>query len=414
MKKLVSLLLAAILCLSAVGSAFAAVDIDILCWMSEQEPGITAAIDAFNESQDEIYVNVSYLTRSAMEERLQISFPSGEAPDIISMNVPMDIDYSTKGYLLDVSDLYENGSIVASNYPQHTLDSHTVNGKINGVVRDYDCVALFYNKALFDAAGVAYPTDAMSWDEFMDLAAKMTDKEAGIHGYAVMSATNVCVYDYMLSAGAYPYDENGYSTLNSEACKAALQKLADAIHVAGVSPTMDEQVELSAQNRFINGQLAMFSAGSWSLVTLAEALGDDLGVVIMPAMGEKPISISNSLTWGISYCTKHPEEAKKVLTYLASFESQAYTAQSVIPAFTGTDAMWVDMYKDYGSEVFLKTIEAGYGHGIPYAKVSVNEVNTMVNNAIAEVLKTGDVSILDAHVAEINKVIDEANAALAK
>lgn len=410
MKKwLVSLLVLALMVSTVCPAAFAAPEeIEILCWMSEQETGITAQIDAFNESQNEIEAVVSYMTGNAFSDSLSISLPAGSAPDIISMNVPYDIDFSGKGYIMDISDMFEDGTIDLSKYPQSAITAHTINGVLHGVPRDYDSIAMFYNKALFDAKGLPYPTDGMPWDEFVQLAVQLTDTNAGIYGTDVAFATNTSVLNYIFSAGGSTFDETGHCAINSDIAKGVLQKLSDVINVYGASPTIDQQTELSGANRFMNGTEAMHSDGSWNYEIFYEALGDNLGVCILPSMGETPCSMSNSLIWAITTSTKNPEAARKVLAYLASYEAQAMTAVSVIPAYEGTDEMWVANYEGTGAQIFIDNIRLGYARPLQYSKVSANEINTMIKSAFSEVLTTGDVSLLDAHVEKINAIIDGA------
>ena len=91
MKKVLCLVLTAMLLLAA-SAASAATQLEMLCWMSEQQEGIDAMVDAFNASQKDIEVTVSYMSKSAYFEKLNIGLPAGSAPDIIALNVPSDID----------------------------------------------------------------------------------------------------------------------------------------------------------------------------------------------------------------------------------------------------------------------------------------------------------------------------------
>ena len=325
MKKVLCLVLTAMLLLAA-SAASAATQLEMLCWMSEQQEGIDAMVDAFNASQKDIEVTVSYMSKSAYFEKLNIGLPAGSAPDIIALNVPSDIDYSKRGFLLDISDLFESGAIDLSRYPEHTIAAHTIDGVLHGVPRDYDSLAVYYNKAIFDAAGEPYPTGDWTWDEFVEVAKRITRADEGIYGTCIASYPNSVVYDMVYSNGGMAFDENGQCVLNSDEAKDALKKLSDVILVEHASPTIEEQAEMSSGNRFLNGMAGMLFNGSWSMASYAEALGDDLGVCALPAMGEKPASISHSLIWAIPACSQNIEAAKTAFTYLASYESQAMTA----------------------------------------------------------------------------------------
>ena len=406
MKKVLCLVLTAMLLLAA-SAASAATQLEMLCWMSEQQEGIDAMVDAFNASQKDIELTVSYMSKSAYFEKLNIGLPAGSAPDIIALNVPSDIDYSKRGFLLDISDLFESGAIDLSRYPKHTIDAHTIDGVLHGVPRDYDSIAVYYNKAIFDAAGEPYPTGDWTWEEFVEVAKRITRADEGIYGTCVASYPNSVVYDMVYSNGGMAFDENGQCVLNSDEAKDALKKLSDVILVEHASPTIEEQAEMSSGNRFLNGMVGMLFNGSWSMASYAEALGDDLGVCALPAMGEKPASISHSLIWAIPACSQNIEAAKTALTYLASYESQAMTAETVIPAYEGTDALWVENYAQYGAKVFTDMVSEGYAVSLPYSMKASEETYSMIKSGFADVLATGDVGLLDALTEAVNAKIAE-------
>ena len=228
MKKVLCLVLTAMLLLAA-SAASAATQLEMLCWMSEQQEGIDAMVDAFNASQKDIEVTVSYMSKSAYFEKLNIGLPAGSAPDIIALNVPSDIDYSKRGFLLDISDLFESGAIDLSRYPEHTIAAHTIDGVLHGVPRDYDSIAVYYNKAIFDAAGEPYPTGDWTWDEFVEVAKRITRADEGIYGTCIASYPNSVVYDMVYSNGGMAFDENGQCVLNNDEAKDALKKISDVI-----------------------------------------------------------------------------------------------------------------------------------------------------------------------------------------
>jgi multiple sugar transport system substrate-binding protein len=98
---------------------------------------------------------------------MSVSIPAGTAPDVFSVNALHMVDYIHNGYLLDISDLFENGTVDLANYAPQTYSTSTVNGETWGIPRDFDTIAVFYNKAIFDQANVAYPADDWTWDDFV-------------------------------------------------------------------------------------------------------------------------------------------------------------------------------------------------------------------------------------------------------
>ena len=133
-------------------------------------------------------------------------------------------DYAKNGYLLDISDMFEDGRVDLTKFPQHVIDIHTVNGTLWGIPKDFDSIAVFYNKDMFDAAGVDYPSDDWTWDEFIEIAKALTDAENGIYGVAVAAGGQAWGYDYIYGNGGEVFDENGACVVNSPEAVEAIQR----------------------------------------------------------------------------------------------------------------------------------------------------------------------------------------------
>lgn len=403
MKKLLVLVLVLLLALGS--TAYAAVELEMNYWMSEQDEGILPAIEAFNASQDEIVVNASSIPWSQYWDKLVVGLPAGSAPDVFSINALNVVDYARNGYLLDITDLFESGAVDVTKYPAHTVATHTVDGVLRGIPRDFDAIAVYYNKTLFDEAGVEYPKDGWTWDEFIETAKKLTNPDAGVHGCSIAANGQAFGYDYIYGNGGILFDENGMCVVNTPENVEAFQKLHDAIHVEKISATVEEQVEIAKNVRFLSGTDAMAFDGGWNMATYQEAYGDMLGVVSLPIMKEAT-TISHSLSWVGAATTKHPEEVKKFLTYLAGYEAQAQAAQAVIPAYEGTPELWAAKFADYNTDAFLGPIASGAAHPLPAANKNIQQIFARFNDYMTEMLSTGDIEAnLAAMEAEFNELL---------
>ena len=401
MKKLLVL----VLLLTLGSTAYAAVELEMNYWMSEQDEGILPAIEAFNASQDEIVVNASSIPWSQYWDKLVVGLPAGSAPDVFTINALNVVDYARNGYLLDITDLFESGAVDVTKYPAHTVATHTLDGVLRGIPRDFDAIAVYYNKTLFDEAGVEYPKDGWTWDEFIETAKKLTNPDAGIHGCSIAANGQAFGYDYIYGNDGMLFDENGMCVVNTPENVEAFQKLHDAIHVEKISATVEEQVEIAKNVRFLSGTDAMVFDGSWNMATYQEAYGDMLGVVSLPIMKEAT-TISHSLSWVDAATTKHSEEVKKFLTYLAGYEAQAQAAQAVIPAYEGTPELWAAKFADYNTDAFLGPIASGAAHPLPAANKNVQQIFARFNDYMTEMLSTGDIEAnLAAMEAEFNELL---------
>lgn len=404
MKKVLVITLALLMVFGS--TAFAAVELEMNYWMSEQEEGIQAAVDAFNASQDEIVVNASTVPWAQYWDKLVTGLPAGSAPDIFAINALNVRDYAMNGYLLDISDLFESGKVDVTKFPQHTIDTHTVNGVLWGIPRDYDAIAVFYNKDMFDAAGIPYPSDDWTWDEFVEIAKKLTDAENGVYGTALNPAGQQIGYDYIFSNGGQVFDpETGMCVVNSPENVEALQKIADAILVDGISPSVEDLVEIDADTRFQSGMIAMTFNGSWNVGTYVDVWGDSLGIAPLPIMGERK-TVSHSLSWVGAASTEHPEEVKKFLEFMGSYDAQVLTAGVVIPAYEGCAEVWAENFADYNTAAFLDPVKEGGAVPLPAATKNVQEIFTRFDDYLTEIFSTGEVEAnLEAMETEFNELL---------
>jgi multiple sugar transport system substrate-binding protein len=188
---------------------------------------------------------------------------------------------------------------------------------------------LYYNKTVFDEAGLDYPpsdpAEAWTWDEFADVAKKLTKVENGkTTRYGVYGLENTYQYEALLmSNGVSFWDDNNNITkimINTPETEEVMQEIYDLGWVDGATAFLPEQMELvgggqAPTNLLASGNIAMLADGSWSLQELAK-MDFELGVGVLPKFKE-------ALTHGQAHVhsawanTEHPEEAWKLLNFLS-------------------------------------------------------------------------------------------------
>ena len=94
------------------------------------------------------------------------------------MDAPLYLDYQSRGVLLNLQPyLDKNPDMLKGVYPQ-TLEAYKTPDGMYGLPRDFQTVVLFYNKDMFDAAGVAYPTVEWTYDDLRNAAKQLTKVDA--------------------------------------------------------------------------------------------------------------------------------------------------------------------------------------------------------------------------------------------
>jgi multiple sugar transport system substrate-binding protein len=165
MKKIVfSILVAVMLLLSACGGKTAGTaaktEVSYMGWGDPAELEVWNKIIAdFEAANPDITVKVEVSDWDSYWTKLKTLLAANTPPDIFAIDAPYYLDYKTKGVLLNLQPYIDaNSGMLDGLYPQ-TLQAYQTADGYFGLPRDFQTIVLFYNKTMFDAAGVAYPTD---------------------------------------------------------------------------------------------------------------------------------------------------------------------------------------------------------------------------------------------------------------
>lgn len=332
MKKLLALVLAALMALGLMGGAALAEGNDVeahLVVASFYNTGSASGWDGlvaeFNKSYPKVTVEVQETTggNEAYLTKLVSQLASGTAPDIIAVENGMLAKFVDSGLLYAINDLIEqDGSVSTDEYFPHLLDYYTVDGNIYGLPYDAQPQSMFfYNKALFDEAGLSYPTEDWTWDDMLKAAQALTKKdESGRTTQYGLLANNW--KNYVYSNGGAILDDLYNPTkcvLDSAEAQEGVQFMADLILKEGVMPSPDtlSTSGVSGPDMFATGQIAMYNTGYWDLVDLPDRWADiELGLTMMPKANNGGRVVS---TGGTAYCvangSKNPELAYQFVKY---------------------------------------------------------------------------------------------------
>jgi multiple sugar transport system substrate-binding protein len=140
-------------------AASASKPLSVMIWDSNQEPGIRKIIDDFT-AKTGITAEIQVVDWNNYWTLLSAGAQGGSLPDVFWMHSNESQRYMSNDLLLDVTDRIAKSAIInPENYPEDIWSLYTYNKKYYAVPKDVDTIALWYNRALFDQAGVAYPTD---------------------------------------------------------------------------------------------------------------------------------------------------------------------------------------------------------------------------------------------------------------
>ncbi|MFE5325302.1 ABC transporter substrate-binding protein [Embleya sp. NPDC056575] len=338
-------------------------------WDANQQPAMQHIVDAFQASHPSVKVKIQVTANKEYWTKLQADATSGSAPDVFWMNGPNAQLYESNGILLPLSDQFAANGVDLANYPSSLVKLYEYNGKQYGVPKDFDTVGLWYNKKLFDAAGVKYPDDTWTWQTVQEAAHKLTDASKKQYGILAPAFGQENYYDTIFQAGGSIVSADGKSSgYDQPAATAGLKFWTDLIK-DGSSPSLKSMTDTFPSQFFESGKVAMYYGGSWNTSTFAKngALKNDIDVAVLP-QGTKRAVVIHGLA-NVAYAkTKHPKEAAAFVGFLGSKEAADIGAKEsgVIPAFNNTQQAWVDATPEFHLKAFLDQVS--YAVALPISK----------------------------------------------
>lgn len=376
------------------------VELKMVFWDSNQEPGLIAMAEGFTKQNPNISVSVETTPFSEYWMKLQAAAQGNSLPDIIVMHPDQVENFAQGGILMELSDILDGEIANRNNFPDYVVEDFQVDGKYYGIPKDIGTLGLFYNKDLFDAAGMPYPDSTWTWEELTMAAEKLTDKEKGIYGLNAANDGLGFYWNLVWQNGSDVWDEEkNLCTFDAPATVEAM-KYAVSFVEKGCSPTPADFANLSPDEYFESGKTAMHFAGSWMLTEYQNIEGLNFDVAELPK-GKERAAICSGMAFSVAANTAYPEEAKKLIEYLGSEEAQTIEAESgvAIPAFSGTQTPWVDQFKDINASAFVKVEE--YGHTSTGLENSASEAPAILNEYMTKVFS------LELPVEEGMKIITE-------
>ncbi len=401
MKKILSLLTIFILVLAGCSNGKATSDsseettlnLALYSVTPDKEDTLKEIITMFEEKNPNIKINYEITPYDDYFTKLQTNIAGGNAPDVFELNYENSVTYYENGATENITDLLTDEA--KAGYDKTALSGFaTTDGEQFGLPSSFSTVLTFYNKDLFDAAGVEYPTDEWTWKDEMDAAQKLTDKDNGVYGLVTPYSYNEFYKTVAQNGGSLFNDDYSKVTIATPENEVALDYMVDAIN-KGYTPANlgpDEDTNL-----FKNQKAAMLTTGSWMFGTFAD--NDFAWDVVTEAGNTNKATHYFANAVAMSSSTQNKEAAYKWMEfYTLDPEVQKLKVENdwETPAVTNKEVIKAYESKSNGedrSKVF-KSLENGVNPPIP-AGVSATELADTVDGAIQEA-KLGEISTKEA------------------
>ncbi|MHA7133425.1 ABC transporter substrate-binding protein [Oerskovia turbata] len=336
------------------------VEITYATWSEDQRPAMEKIAEAYESDHPGVDIKVQALPWTEFWSTMQVGAQGGTAPDVFWMLPAQFPTYAAGGMLLELDDAVDAAGVDMSVYPEKVLDLYDDFGHVYGLPKDYDTNAIWYNKDLFDAAGIAYPDDTWTWETYREVAKSLTDPAAGVWGTAAPLEAQSAYYNTILQAGGTLLNDAGTAVeLDTPEAIAGFSFWTDLL-ADGSSPTLKQMSDTEPVSMFQSGKIGMYISGSYWAARFAgdESSRDFVAAAPMPKGVERGTVTSGLLNVGYAG-TEHPDEVKDFLIFLGGEEAARIQGEAgiVIPAYAGTEQTFVDWMPEFDLQVFVDAAE---------------------------------------------------------
>lgn len=313
----------------------------VACTWTDEINEMTKIKEDFEALNPNVKVNILEFPSGEYKDKLVIQLAGGADIDVINhKNTAEYADVASKNQLLDLESLVQKDNLDIVPYGP-LYDGLKFDGKQYGIPYRKTAWVLFYNKDLFDAAGMAYPTDDMTWDQFRETAKQITsgtgnDKTWGAYFHTWPQTW----YGQGLQTGASIIDED------LTPFKEALQFKMDLEADGSVMTYMDAKAtNAHYKTEFAKGKTAMNIIGDFHIQQLRdfEESGEitfDWDIAAMP----HPEGVEPNTTWGtanpisINVKSKKQDAAWEFVKYVAGSEgAKEFARHGDLPAYSNEE-----------------------------------------------------------------------------
>ncbi len=279
-------------------------------------------IKTFNDTHEDIQVEMEVQPWDTIAQKLPSAWATGQGPDLATPNFDPNIvaKYLETNSLLALDAIGDaDTEINVDKLAPAAIEAFTSEDKLYAVPANIATLQLYYNKTLFEQAGIPAPPKTV--DEMRSTAEKLTAGDQ--FGLSLADHETIQMWPILqwLDGGDI-VDEDGCSVLDSDANIASLTTWANLVQkkVAPVGLTGAESDAL-----FSAGKAGMQLNGPWAAAGYKEA-GIDLGVAPVPTGVNGDVTLGSTVPLAISAATEHPEEAQEFLAWWTGKEAQTQFA----------------------------------------------------------------------------------------
>lgn len=272
------------------------------------EGNLATIVAAFEAVNPNITVDVTTLPYADYFTALQTDLVAGTQSDVF------DIEYANYRAYVEAGVAAPMTLSDPSVYKASLLDAYQTGGVQYALPSSFSTVVLFYNKDLFDAAGVSYPTADWTWTDETAAAKAIADRTKDIWGDYQPFTYNEYYKAVAQAGGSFLSADGTKVNFDTPAGIKAAHWLVDK--VGGVMPAAGDTTTDSDSELFSTGRLAMWHTGIWMFPSMQD-VGFNWDVVVEPGLTQHASHLFSNAVM-VSSASQHKDAAQKFAEFYTS------------------------------------------------------------------------------------------------
>jgi len=370
---------------------------------------LTPVLDAFTKETG-VAVKLEVIGWSDLQTRIQTAVTSGQGPDVVNIGNTWAVSLQATDAFMPFADAEMKAIGGADKFVKPALETGGTKGSDLTSVPLYGLAyGLYYNKAMFKAAGLKPPT---TWEEMVVAAKALTDPAKKKYGFAIAagSYTENCHFAFINAAqnGADVFDAKGNPTFTEDGVVDGIVRYLDLMQTDKVVNPADAQYDNGALavTDFANGKVAMIlNQNNADATIVANGMSKDAyGVVAYPApKGAKTDVASHvaGINLSIFANTKHKDEALQFVKYMTSpaVQEQLGKPFAALPVLNDVKAMFTDNPQEAATFINIYNTRAKPLPLVPAEDQFETTVGQAMNAMFAKIATGGTVTRDDVKAA---------------
>ncbi len=341
-----------------------------LAWQPDVVKAIRATVREWNDGHPDIQVEIVWGSWAAANEFLLTGFLGGDAPDIFHQDATMCYEYGVMGFAEPLNEFIPNEALV--DIPDWAWESASdYDGTIYGYPFLLETHAIFYNRELFQAAGIELPEDSeISWEQLVNFAGRLTvhDATGKVTTWGLMASV-MEKFPWMLIEQndgkiVHRREDGTWYVEVDDAAREALEYYCNLVTEREVmAPTAISSDYTYLMSGFSKEQYAMIIFGCWNRRILVQWDSVDWGILHLQGPVNN-ITSGGPQAHGMWSGSEYKAEAALFLDFISSKEKlidiaypdwifPARVSAQADPRFHQEEYQWdlASSWLDYGADV---------------------------------------------------------------